>query len=66
MVYARHYAPKAKREGTYLPPLPGMRADLRLQSVCRTRGRLDVTPDRERVTCGACRTKIVKLEASGK
>jgi hypothetical protein len=60
-VYARHYAPRAKYETTWTPPTQLMRADLRNQPVCRTRGRLDVTADRDRVTCGACKTRMAKM-----
>jgi hypothetical protein len=61
MVYAKHYAPRAKYDTTYMPPTPYMRSDLTLRPVCRTRGRLDVTSDKARVTCGACKAKIARM-----
>jgi len=57
-VYAKHYAPKVKSDTTYMPPTPYMKANLNAKPLCRTRGRLDVTADRERVTCGACKARM--------
>ena len=57
MGYNRHFAPKVKQDTTYMPPLAGMRVDITTKPVCRTRGRLDVTADITRVTCGACKTR---------
>jgi len=61
MVYAKHYAPKAKEDTTYFPPTSYMRANLAVRPVCRTKGRLDVTSDIHRVTCGACKARMVKM-----
>lgn len=61
MVYAKHYAPKAKFDTTYHPPTPYMRANLTIRPLCRTRGRLDVTSVVSRVTCAACKTRMIKM-----
>lgn len=61
MVYSKHYAPKAKEDTTYHPPTQYMRSNLAIRPLCRTRGRLDVTSVIERVTCSACKTRMVKM-----
>lgn len=55
MTYAMHYSPRVKGWGYYDPTASHT---IRNRPLCRTRGRLEVTNDREKVTCGACRSKM--------